>query len=413
MTSRERFLRIINGDMPDYIPAAYFIVDQGHFIAQMYPDTSPHNYDTLHDKMIELYRQLGGDILLRVCYGINPMYLQYGGLNVHRDPLHYGFEEDCPNYIPPGQTIKFTLSENWEIEARCEIAEKSITHISRVSTPGGALQQRFTATEILPGTYVYGCTEKPVKTLKDLKIAAAFEPGMDAEYPALVKEKIQRLKRKIGNDGIVSTWTPHGPFNIASLLVREEELYSLFLVEPDFYRNLMEFCISRTKDYASALSAAGVDAHSIGANVAGGFIGKKSFDEHILPFEKKYMNIVQSGGVPAIYHNCGAVMNLLESYIHVGPKIIEPFSPPPIGDGDIVKAKQILGGKAVIIGNLDQVNVLKPGPTDKIKEITEKTVLQGKQGGRFIFQTADFIEYDTPPEHIEVMIDAARTNGSM
>lgn len=37
----------------------------------------------------------------------------------------------------------------------------------------------------------------------------------------------------------------------------------------------MNFSIKRTKEYANALSDAGVDVHSIGVNVAGSFLGKK------------------------------------------------------------------------------------------------------------------------------------------
>ncbi len=411
MTSCERLKLAMNGKPTDRVPVTYFIVDQGHFIASEYPDLNPHDYAAVHRKMIELYRQLGGDILLRICYGLTPMYLQYGGLNVHPDPVNFSFSEGSANFIPESESRIIELAENWEVQTSCRKNGTSVIHRSEIKTPDGTLTQEFKITEILPNTFIYGCTEKPIKSERDLDIAMRYEPGIGSSYARMAKEKIWTLKENLGEDGVVTTWSPHGPFNIASLLVKEDDLYSLFITDPGFYEKLMRFCLSRTRDYVSALNAACVDGHCIGANVAGGFIGKRNFDSYILSYEKQHIDVVQSTGIPAIYHNCGEIMSLLDSYIEVGPMIIESFSPPPIGDGDIDRARNILKDKAVIIGNIDQVNVLKSGTPDSIRRISAETMKKGKAGGRFIFQTADFIEYDTPAKNIEAMVESALEYG--
>ncbi|MCL5770978.1 MAG: hypothetical protein M1479_01695 [Actinobacteria bacterium] len=231
-----------------------------------------------------------------------------------------------------------------------------------------------------------------------------YEPGMDKAYPKKIKKIVSVIKEVIGDDGIVGVWSPHGPFNNSSLLIDLNSLYSLFLTDYKFYEKLMNFSIERIKDYTNAISDSGVDIHCIGANVAGGFMGKKIFDKYILPFEKKYMDIVQSKGVPALYHNCGKIMNLVESYIEVGPKMVEPFSPPPMGDGNLAEAKMKSEGRFIIVGNVDQVNILKQGTIDKIKKVTKDTVEIGKVGGKFILQSADFLEYATPLEHLKAYI---------
>ena len=38
MICRERFLKVFNGEMPDRVPVTLFIVEQGHFLNQLYPD---------------------------------------------------------------------------------------------------------------------------------------------------------------------------------------------------------------------------------------------------------------------------------------------------------------------------------------------------------------------------------------
>jgi uroporphyrinogen-III decarboxylase len=35
MTSRERFLKVLQGEMPDRVPVTLFIQDQGHFLIKL------------------------------------------------------------------------------------------------------------------------------------------------------------------------------------------------------------------------------------------------------------------------------------------------------------------------------------------------------------------------------------------
>jgi hypothetical protein len=52
-------------------------------------------------------------------------------------------------------------------------------------------------------------------------------------------------------------------------------------------------------------------------------------------------------------------------------------------------------------------NVIQKGTIDEIKRTTEKTIKIGKPGGKFILQSADFLEYDTPIENIEAYAKTA------
>jgi uroporphyrinogen decarboxylase len=159
------------------------------------------------------------------------------------------------------------------------------------------------------------------------------------------------------------------------------------------------------------MSESGADVLCVGGNVAGGFVGKKCYDQYILPFEKKYIEFCQQTGVPAMYHNCGQIMNLVESYKQLGVKIVEPFSPPPLGDTDIVKAKALVGGDYVMLAGIDQVNVLQKGAKEDVIKTTKTLVEAVKPGGKCIVQSADFLEYGTPLENLEAFINTAKDCG--
>ena len=183
----------------------------------------------------------------------------------------------------------------------------------------------------------------------------------------------------------------------------------LFMTDYSFYEKLMNYAMDRILDYTRAIDDAGVDVHCVGGNVPGGFLGKKTYDKYILPFEKKYIDFVQQNGTPAMYHNCGKIMALVESYKDLGVRIVEPFSPPPVlGDTDLKKVKELVGDAYVILAGVDQVTCLQNGTVDEVRRVTQETMLTGKPGGGFIIQSADFLEYGTPLENVEAFVQTAK-----
>lgn len=384
MTSRERFLWTIRGETPDRVPVTLFIVDQGHFLNQAYPSVDCGDSLALQLKVIELQKQFGADVFVRLLYGVNdPLSIHTGGLNV-----------TWP-------------SENWEVHTTKLRHGNTLIRRSEIRTPGGALTQDFSTTEVRPGTFVYACTKKPIQTPGDLDIAIRYEPKMPVWWPAQVKRRVECIKAALGEDGIVGTWTPHGPFNNASLLVDHDVLYSLFRVDFAFYEKLMNFAMDRILDYTAAIDAAGPDVHCVGGNVPGGFLGRANYDRFVLPFERRYIELVQRNGRPAMYHNCGQIMRLVESYKALGARMVEPFSPPPLGDADLAKAKAAVGDAYVILSGIDQVNVLQQGTPGDVERATEHVMKVGKPGGRFIMQPVDFLEYGTPFENVEAYVRTA------
>ncbi len=384
MNSRERFLAVLSGKMPDRVPVTLFIQDQGHFLNQLCPEADPQDFETLQLKVIEIQRQFGADVFVRMLFGLNdPLSIHMGGLNVSQQ------------------------TDRWEVHTEESRRGTTTAWASTIRTPDGTLKQEFSRSEIRPGTFVYACTQKPIKTPADLEIAVRHEPPMPQSFKENAKRRVGRIKAALGDDGIVGSWSPHGPFNNASLLIDHQELYTLFLTDYEFYERLMRFAMNRILDYARAMDEAGVDVQCVGGNVPGGFLGKKTYDRYILPFEREYIQLIQRGGTPAMYHNCGQIMNLVESYVELGVRVVEPFSPPPLGDADLGRVKALVQGRYVILSGIDQVNALQKGSMDQVRRATEQAILAGKPGGGFILQPVDFLEYGTPPENVAAYVAAA------
>ncbi len=389
MKSRERIINVIEGRISDRVPVCLFIHDEGNFLKQVYPELDLGNPLDCKYKLIDLERNYGLDLFIRLLHGIYPDWIVYGGLNTE------------------------TQTENWKITTEERKTTNTILKKTVVKTPDGMLEQEFTVSESVeaPGTFWYACTKKPVKLPKDLDILIKYEPPMSHSFPDHVRKMVHSVKEYIGDDGVIAVWVPGAAYNHASLLIELNDLYSLFLIDYPFYEKLMNFCIKRTFPFLKALADAGVDILCMGGNVPGGFLGSKNYENYVLPFEKRYIENVKKMGVKTLYHNCGEIMALAGSYKMLHVDIVEPFAPPPLGDGDLKKAKEISGGAYTIIGNVDQVNVLKEGTIDDVKRVTSEAIETGKRGGRYILQTADYLEYGTPLDNIKAFIETGLEYG--
>ena len=151
----------------------------------------------------------------------------------------------------------------------------------------------------------------------------------------------------------------------------------------------------------------GVDAICIGGNVASGFLGNSCFHDYILPYEKEYIAYCQRKGNPVIYHNCGRIMELIPSYREMGVMNIEPFSPDPLGNGDLDLLREQITDEFSVTSGVDQVHLLQNGTKDAVTEATIKIMEKGKKLHSFLMQNVDFLEYGTPPENVEAFVRTA------
>ena len=389
MNSRERLLRTIKGEVTDRVPVTLFIADHGHFIHQMHPEIHPLDYEQLTFKVIDYQKSLGCDVFVRMIFDLyHPLGICLGGVDDGHE------------------------TENWKISTEITEDGNNLIRKSVIATPDGILTQEFVRNAQNKGTYVYCCTQKPIKCELDLDIAMKYEPKMSADYGEMVKQKIRRVKNYLGDDGILGTWVAGGPFNNASMVIDHTELYMLFMTDPVYFAKLMEYTTNRTLDYTQAFIDAGADVMLVGGNVPGGFLGSEVYEEFILPYERKYIDFIQNQGCPAVYHNCGYIMALVNSYKKLGAKIVEPFSPVPLGDANLSEAIDIIKGDYVVIGGVDQVNLLQKGTIEEVINVTKSTIEAGKKNGPFIIQSADFLEYNTPVENVEFFVKTALQNAA-
>jgi len=157
-------------------------------------------------------------------------------------------------------------------------------------------------------------------------------------------------------------------------------------------------------DLATRQAARGVDAVLVSSAFAGGgFISKPFYEEFVLPYERQVVEAIRNAGVKAYTHTCGNIGDRLELMEATGIDGLDTMDPPPLGDTDLADAKQRIGGKVFLKGNVDSVNVLLNGTVERVRENAKGKLDAAMAGGGYILSSACSVAPRVPPEHLIAM----------
>jgi uroporphyrinogen-III decarboxylase len=156
----------------------------------------------------------------------------------------------------------------------------------------------------------------------------------------------------------------------------------------------------------------GVDAIKISSPYAGaGFISPDFYKKFVLPFESQIASAVNYLGKHVYIHTCGSINDRLETMADSGVTGIECLDPPPIGNVQLEEAKERVGHKIFIKGNIDPINMLLQGSTEDIKKDAAQRIDIAKPGGGYILSTACSIAPYTRRENVQVLDEVAKEVG--
>ncbi|MHC4755440.1 MAG: uroporphyrinogen decarboxylase family protein [Planctomycetota bacterium] len=380
MTSRERLWNVYNGKKPDRTPVTIFVTDTDIM------DGPPNcvfgqRSDDVIDDLIKFHETLEIDIMLRI------------GVDVY-EPVAFDIDtEDWKNL--------------WELQG------KFLVH--KIITPKGEISETFNVEgEQFHGKYQDDWmklrnirTEALIKSPQDLELIKEYRP----QIPKYDFSHIQKITQKLGDRGIILPRVVSSVFNYAAGLLKMEDLFVSPILQPDFYKEMIQFCTDDVIAIGKQIADAGGDVMRIVGNIAnGGMVSSDFYMEHIFDYEKKYIDAITNENTKALFHNCGCCISLLEVYGKMlEGQALESFSTVSTG-GDITsltEARQKLGDNVVMVGNFDQVQLLRNGTTEQVRNAARDIFEQTKGDTRFIFSTSDSIIPGTPKENIFAMAETA------
>jgi uroporphyrinogen decarboxylase len=371
MTGRERLQRVMLQLPVDRTPVAPFI--HVNYVKEFF---GTHEVDWVA-RTPEVYRHFGFDVMHRNC---------------------------TPKYDPYGPS-----APGWEVELSVEKDGRDETRTTIIRTPKGDLR----AVDALRWTCEYDAEESPieflVKTERDLDLMMEYQPP-----PGPVNaDDVRRAVAAVSDHGIAGPWIFGAFAGVAYLYRKLDDLLMDPLLRPEFYDRLILYCLERYMRFAAQVLDAGPDFVSYGGNIANAkTVGPDFFLQYVFPYEKRFIEFIQGRGVPVLYHNCGYGRKLLPLYPGLGMRAYESLTPPPYGNTVLSEAVGVFGKGTTLVGNLDQIDLLRHGTPAEIDDAVAQIVETVRGRCHFILGTTDYFNENTPHENIHALADAGLRHGA-
>jgi uroporphyrinogen decarboxylase len=372
LTGRERLLRTLQRQPVDHISVSPFI--HINYVKEFY---NSHDVDWV-EKTPEVYRHFGFDIIHRNC--------------------------------SPAADALGPAGPDWEVEKTVQKNGRDETTTTIIHTPAGDLR----CVEALNWTYEFDAESSPlvypIQSEEDFERFVRYQPAMDA----IDMTDIRRARQAVGEGGIVAPWI-QGAFNLLAIYYRKlDDLLTDALVNPDFYHRMMRYFLDRYKLFVQQIIDAGPDVLSYAGNIANAkLVSPRFYRAYILPYEREFVDFIQSQGVIVLYHNCGYARNLLPLYTELGLGAYESLTPPPYGDTVLEDAVQVFGQETALSGNIDQITLLREGTPAEIEAVVKQTLDTVRGRSHFILATTDYFNEATPHDSIHALAEAGLAHGRL
>lgn len=207
------------------------------------------------------------------------------------------------------------------------------------------------------------------------------------------------FKQRVGGEKLIEGWV-EGPCAMGSDMRGINTLMLDYYDDVNFVRDLFAFTIELGLNFARAQVQAGSDIIGVG-DAAASLVGPEIYEEFVWPYEKKLIDSIHALGVPVRLHICGNTRPLLAKMGELGCEIVDLDYPVPVGE-----AREKMGPKPILLGNMDPVRVLRNGTPEMIRQTLAEC--HRAAGPRFIVGAGCEVPRDTKLEHVRVLRDYAR-----
>ena len=164
--------------------------------------------------------------------------------------------------------------------------------------------------------------------------------------------------------------------------------------------------------WAVAQARHGVDAVLISSAFAGGgFISPKMYTEYVVPYERRLSDAIKEHNVPVYTHTCGKIGDRLELMEQTGTMGIDTLDPHPLGNVALSDAKNGVGQRLFLKGNMNSVSILEYTTKEEVIAEASERIQIGKPGGGYILSSACSIAPRVEPWKIELLAPLAEEIG--
>jgi len=230
---------------------------------------------------------------------------------------------------------------------------------------------------------------------KDLEGMEMPENLLDKGRIQAVLGAIKIIREKVGPE-VPVIGGMEGPVTLASDLASVKSFMKWSLKKPELLEQVLDFATEATITYANSMVDAGADIIAIADPVASpDLMSPDSFKTMLQSRLQKFSSSVNSVTVLHVCGNVNPILDYMADCGFEGLSVEEKI-------GSAKKAKEILGGRARLVGNISSPFTLLPGPVDKIKAEAKQAIADGVD----VLAPGCGIAPMTPVSHIKAMVEA-------
>jgi uroporphyrinogen decarboxylase len=251
-----------------------------------------------------------------------------------------------------------------------------------------------------------------VESIGDVYSLKAPNPLTDGRMP-VVLDAIRRVRAAVGDS--VAIRTPGtGPFALASYFIGTQnflvEVGLAYAGEPEANPTAIHHALDIAADaliaFGKACFDAGSDILHCGDSLAScDMISPIQYEEYAWPYQKKVIQAWKAYGARTLLHICGNSTKVLHLYAATGADIIEIDH-----KVDLAYAKQMIGDKACLLGNVDTVSTLLLGSPEDVRQESEQCISRAAQGGGYMLGSGCQTPRMTPLDNVRAMVSVARSH---
>ena len=248
------------------------------------------------------------------------------------------------------------------------------------------------------------CEDPIIKSVEDLSKIKVAEKN-DGNFPVFY-EALDILNEKIG-DKIFQSVCFSGPVSTAATLRGPETFARDTYANPELCHTLLRMSTDSCKNLIRGIVEKGAIPIILEPIASGSIFSPKMFAKFAFPYIKELIDLAHELGAAIPLHICGKTHKIVDQMTDTGTDIVS------LDLCDLTIAREKVAGRAVLLGNIAPADELLFGPIERIHEACKNAmdIMEGYTPG-FILASGCEIPTKVPFEHIQAMMDAARSYGA-
>jgi len=255
-----------------------------------------------------------------------------------------------------------------------------------------------------------------VHALQEVDELRVPDPHRDGRMPVYL-EAIHRLVEMTRGEAAVRA-PGTGPFSLASHLMGTEQfLIELAMAERESggpaeaaLKRLMDAATEALIAFSRASLEAGAHLVQAGDSLASpDMVSPATYRKWAWPAERRFFEainpIAEGHGAATLLHICGNTTPVLELMADTGAHVLELDH-----KVSLKTAKERVGNRVCLMGNLDPVELLWRGSPEAVKLAARQAIADAASGGGFILGSGCEVPPSAPIENLKAMIAAARNS---